>query len=158
TVAGSFLGTDASGTLALANGAAGLASNGFGNLVGGATPAARNLISGNTGDGVSFTGGNSHLVQGNLIGTKADGASALGNGGSGISFNGGGTLFNTVGGTGSGEANTIAFSGGDGVHVDATAGISHNIRGNSIHDNGTTAAHLGIDLGADGVTPNDAQD
>jgi CSLREA domain-containing protein len=157
-VAGSFLGTDASGTLALANGAAGLVSNGFSNLVGGTSTAARNLISGNTGDGISFTGGNSHLVQGNLIGPKADGTSALGNGANGVSFTGGGTLFNTVGGTNSGEANTIAFNGGDGVHVDSTASIGHNIRGNSIHDNGTTTENLGIDLGADGVTPNDAQD
>jgi CSLREA domain-containing protein len=157
TAAGNFVGTDASGTLALANGGTGFSSNGFSNTVGGATPAARNLVSGNTGDGLSFAGGNSLLIQGNLIGTKADGATALGNGANGVSFTSG-AVFNVVGGANSGEGNTIAFNGGDGVHVDQTAGTSNSVRGNSIHDNGTTANHLGIDLGGDGVTTNDSQD
>jgi hypothetical protein len=52
----------------------------------------------------------------------------------------------------------IAFNGGDGVQVATTAGVANTIRGNSIFSNGTTASHLGIDLGPDGVTPNDAKD
>ncbi|HMC69127.1 MAG TPA: CSLREA domain-containing protein, partial [Mycobacteriales bacterium] len=158
TLAGNFIGTDASGTLALANGGSGVfSSSEFSNLFGGATSDARNLLSGNMGDGVSFAGGNSNTVQGNLIGTKADGVTALGNGANGVSFSAG-SLFNTVGGTNAGEANTVAFNGGDGVQVGATAGVGHTVRANSIFSNGSTAAHLGIDLGADGVTPNDAQD
>ncbi len=156
-VSGNFTGTDTSGTIALANGAAGVITNGFSNQIGGTTPAERNLISGNTGDGVSFTSGNSYLVQGNLVGTKANGTSALGNGANGITFSGS-ALFNTVGGMNTGEANTIAFNGGDGVYLDATASFSNSVRGNSIYSNGTTSAHLGIDLGADGVTSNDPQD
>jgi hypothetical protein len=34
-------------------------------------------------------------------------------------------------------------------------GTGNSIRGNSIYSNGSTNAHLGIDLGIDGVTPND---
>jgi CSLREA domain-containing protein len=156
TVAGCFVGTDVSGTLALANGASGVSAS-FGNLVGGPTADARNIISGNTGDGVNVTGGNSNTVQGNLVGTKSDGTSALGNGANGVAFKSG-SVFNSVGGANAGEGNTVAFNGADGVHVDSTAGIGHTVRGNSVHDNGTTANDLGIDLGADGVTANDAQD
>jgi CSLREA domain-containing protein len=158
SVSGNFIGTDTSGTIALANVVAGVTTNGFSNQIGGTTPAARNLISGNTGDGISFASGNSYLVQGNLVGTKSDGTTALGNGANGITFSGGGAVFNTVGGVNTGEANTIAFNGGDGVYLDATAGGSNNVRGNSVYSNGTTSAHLGIDLGADGVTSNDLQD
>ena len=71
---------------------------------------------------------------------------------------GGGAVFNTIGGTQSADRNVIAFNGGDGVQVSSTAGIANTIRGNSIFSNGTTASHLGIDLGGDGVTPNDPQD
>src|SRR6185436_3998390 len=120
-------------------------------------PALVNLMSGNKGDGILIASGNSNVVQGNLIGTKANGVSALGNVGNGINLTGGGTVFNTTGGVGAGEANTIAFNGGDGVQV-SSAGPSNSIRGNSIFSNGTTNLHLGIDLGVDGVTPNDNQD
>jgi CSLREA domain-containing protein len=158
TVAGNFIGTNAAGTSARANGGSGVFSNDqFGNLVGGSTADARNLISGNTGDGVTFAGGNSNSVQGNFIGTKADGTSALGNGANGVAFSAG-SVFNSVGGTNAGEGNTIAFNVGDGVHIDSTVGVGHGVRANSIHDNGTTANDLGIDLGTDGVTPNDDQD
>jgi hypothetical protein len=51
------------------------------------------------------------------------------------------------------RANDIAFNGAGGIEV---VGVEANarIRGNSIHDN----AGLGIDLGADGTTPNDLDD
>src|SRR5204863_641572 len=68
------------------------------------------------------------------------------------------SVFNTVGGTQSTDRNVIAFNGVDGVQLTSTAGVSNGIRGNSIFSNGTTASHLGIDLGADGVTANDAKD
>jgi CSLREA domain-containing protein len=159
TVQGNYIGTDATGSVDLGNAGGGVVSvSGFSHVIGGAGVGAGNLISGNDGDGVFFISGNSILVQGNLIGTKADGVTALGNGGNGVTFSGGGSLFNTVGGISAGEANTIAFNGGDGIHIDATAGIAHTLRGNSVYSNGTTTAHLGIDLDADGVTPNDPKD
>ena len=48
-----------------------------------------------------------------------------------------------------GSRNTIAFNRTDGVYVES--GTSNGIRGNSIFSN----TGLGIDLGPDGVTPND---
>ena len=64
----------------------------------------------------------------------------------------GGSANNTIGGTNPGSGNTIAFSAGIGVDVDATAGTGNTIRLNAIFSN--TA--LGIDLGGDGVTLNDS--
>ena len=149
---GNFIGTDVSGTLDLGNGSGILASS-FG-AIGGSLPAAVNLISGNEGNGIEIFN-TSNLVLGNSVGTKANETSALGNSGNGILFSTGGSGFNTVGGTAPEDGNTIAFNGGDGVQVDGTAGNGNAIRGNSISSNGTTATHLGIDLGADGVTAND---
>jgi len=57
-----------------------------------------------------------------------------------------------IGGSVAPAANLIAFNGGNGVLVDT--GTGNPILGNSIHSN----ADLGIDLGDDGVTPNDGTD
>ena len=88
--------------------------------------------------------------QGNLIGTDITGSHPLGNG-NGIQIDGGSSN-NTIGGTAAGAGNTIAFSTGIGVDVDATAGTGNEIRLNSIFSN----TGLGIDLGGDGVTLNNS--
>ena len=74
----------------------------------------------------------------------------IGNG-NGIQIDGG-SFDNTIGGTAVGAGNTIAFSTGIGVDVDATAGTGNAIRLNSIFSN----TGLGIDLGGDGVTQNNS--
>ena len=51
--------------------------NFIGNTIGGATPAARNLIAGNGEQGVEISASAANTVQGNLIGTK--GTTDLGN-------------------------------------------------------------------------------
>jgi CSLREA domain-containing protein len=157
TITGNFLGTDVSGTIDLGNTGSGISAPANGNIIGGNTPAAANLISGNDAGGITLPNSNSNTIQGNLIGTQANGTAALGNAVDGISLNGGGTVFNTIGGAAAGEGNTIAFNGNDGVQL-AVAGPGNSIRGNSILANGTTNLHLGIDLAADGVTPNDNMD
>ena len=77
------------------------------------------------------------------------GESEIGNVGSGIEV-GSAVSGTDIGGTTAGVANFIAFNGGDGISVD---GSSSGVRivGNSIDEN----VGLGIDLGNDGVTPND---
>jgi hypothetical protein len=65
---------------------------------------------------------------------------------------------NVIGGTGPGQANVIAFNNGNGVTLSAFFQGNANV-GNATRTNlifGNTA--LGIDLGNDGVTPNDAGD
>ncbi len=153
TVRNNYIGTDKTGTLDRGNFDDGidLDTNADNNQIIG------NLISGNNSDGIdigdSATDSGSNVIQGNLIGTQANGTSALANTGHGILVGNGATANNTtIGGNNVGEGNTIAFNGGDGVYVVASTGVS--IRGNSIHSN----TGLGIDLGTNGVTANDLAD
>jgi hypothetical protein len=152
TVTGNFIGLKANGAESLANtgDGVGVRAGVTVSTVGGATAAARNVISGNGSDGVELASGG-HTVQGNYIGTQADGAAALGNAAHGVHVSAANTTAVLVGGTTAGTGNAIAFNGGDGVFV--PTGFA-TVRRNSIHSN----AGLGIDLGADGVTPNDAGD
>lgn len=143
-IEGNFIGTDPAGALDRGNGGAGVTVDGLNGIVGGAEPEARNLISGNFNQGVRLFDSGAK-VQGNLIGTKKDGATGLGNSG-GLLVPGSG---NTIGGAAPGEANTIAFNGVDGILVQST-GLNNRILGNSIFSNGG----LGVDL--DGGTENSA--
>jgi hypothetical protein len=156
-VQGNFIGTDVTGTVALNLGSlSGIdVDHATGVVINGG-----NVISGN-GDGidihssgVSGASSSNTTVQGNFIGTAADGVTPLGNTGMGVD------IFvspnNTVGGVNTGEGNVIAFNGDRGVFVGGNAGNA--VLGNSIFGNGG----LGIDLqGGDGedgttrVTPND---
>jgi hypothetical protein len=155
TIQGNLIGTDATGTTALPNRTGILDEQDLSTVIGGGSPGARNLVSGNT-EGVSITFGTKRTsVSGNFIGTDITGTTPLGNGQSGIAIR----LFstgNTIGGE-AGLSNVIACNGGAGVVIgrdlsDTSAG--NRISGNSIHDNGG----LGIDLGSDGVTANDPGD
>ncbi|MFL6335798.1 MAG: carboxypeptidase regulatory-like domain-containing protein [Pyrinomonadaceae bacterium] len=157
-IQGNRIGTDVNGVVALGNGNSGVfVSGASGNTVGGAVAGARNVISGNLNNGVliSGVGATTNVVQGNFIGTQADGTSALPNLLDGVSLSNVASD-NLIGGTAAGAGNRIAFNGGDGVSV--ISGTGNRVLSNSIHTNGTTAQHLGIDLGADGSTPNDAGD
>jgi hypothetical protein len=164
-VQGNLIGTNAAGTAALANGASGILINSGQNwLVGGTTPGARNVISGNKSNGIRIASVNNlgntsgNVIQGNFIGTDLNGTSPIGNGtnpnttsNQGIRLNTN-AHDNTIGGTAPGAGNIIAFSTGAGVQLES--GVNNIISGNSIHSNGG----MGIDLGADGSTPNDASD
>jgi hypothetical protein len=149
-VQGNFIGTDVTGSVAVGNVSDGVLIN-FGsanNTIGGTTAAARNLISGNGGNGVR-SDYHPNTVQGNFIGTQANGVSPLGNGLNGVLVNS--TVDNAIGGSAGGAANTIAFNGGAGVLV---RGTSSPVSSNAFFAN----ASLGIDLDGDGVTPNDPCD
>lgn len=158
SIEGSFIGTDPSGTVGRGNAGAGVTIDGLNGTVGGATPGKRNLISGNSNQGVRLFDSGAR-VQGNLIGTKKDGTTALDSGF--FTGNVGGLLVpgsnNNIGGSAPGEANTIAFNTGPGIVVQST-GLGNRILGNSIFSN----RDLGIDLeglgATPGVTPNDPKD
>jgi hypothetical protein len=117
------------------------------NTIGGSTPGEGNVISGNGGSGVKIygSGTNGNVVKGNFIGTDASGTAAMGNGGSGVMIENG-PQNNTIGGTGSGEGNTIAFNGWYGVGVYDSNSTGNTIRGNSIHSNG----YIGINTSEGG--------
>ena len=186
-VQGNFIGTDVTGTAALGNSGFGVMFNqGSGNTIGGTAAGAGNVISGNVSGGLDITGApaSGNLVQGNLIGTDVTGTAALGNGGEGIEID---VPSNTIGGTAAGAGNVISANTGNGVLIfnatatgnlvqgnaigtdvtgtgplgNALAGVAvvGNATGNAILTNTIFGnARLGIDLGADGVTPNDPGD
>ncbi len=98
-MAGNLIGTDITGTVAIANGSDGVEidTRASGNTIGGTTGAARNVISGNDNIGVSTDpGATGNVVEGSYIGTDVTGTLALGNGGGGVGVSG---SDNTIGGT-----------------------------------------------------------
>jgi hypothetical protein len=104
SVEGNFIGTDPTGTQGQPIGQAGVqvadASN---TTIGGTSPGARNLISGDSNGGVEIDNASSNKVLGNLIGTDKSGISDLGASFAGVTIVGSN---NVVGGTTAAAANT----------------------------------------------------
>jgi len=144
-VQGNLIGTNASGAGAVPNGEDGVHFEGHpvNNLVGGTTPAARNVITGNTGDGVGLDLDGqldqAAVIAGNYIGVDADGIGALGNS-NGIHIDGGPKM--VIGGTARGAGNVIAGNFGAGIVIEDTAHSPGQARGTVIQANfiGTNAA------------------
>jgi CSLREA domain-containing protein/uncharacterized repeat protein (TIGR01451 family) len=163
-VRGNLIGTSIDGLSARPNGLQGILlttpSEITNVIIGGDQPDHRNVVSGNAQDGIRFdctaTSGNCFdgtRILGNFIGPAADG-SPLGNLGNGVNLAAmdGGRVY--VGGTNVGEGNRIAFNGGNGI-LATFGGIGRaSFLSNDIYLNG----QLGIDLGGDGRTANDAGD
>ncbi|HEY1435647.1 MAG TPA: hypothetical protein VGG65_09745, partial [Thermoanaerobaculia bacterium] len=109
-VEGCYVGTDLTGTVIAANGTGievQAAANG--NTIGGSLAGQSNLISGNS-TGIALINNADNIVQGNRIGTTADGTGALGNQAGILATL---TTNLVVGGSGPGEGNVIAGSSGD---------------------------------------------
>ena len=175
TIEGNLIGTDAQGINAVPNGctscSAGggisIANSGLTSVqIGDTDPLARNIISGNTLDGISFlqNPGTAVTIVNNNIGVNSAGA-PLANTGAGISFFSSGGA--TIGGSSAAEENLIQNNGRAGILLLARtpgpfgqtpfpSGV--DVQRNKIKNNGG----LGIDLSAtstdDGVTDNDCQD
>ena len=146
-VQGNYIGTDVTGTAALANHYYGVyISDAPSNTIGGAVAGARNVISGNDGDGVyiSESSATGNLVQGNYIGTDVTGTAALGNTSDGV------VIYdapdNTIGGTGAGARNVISGNDNTGVYISQNGATGNVVEGNYI---GTDAAGI-ADLGNSG--------
>ena len=160
-VAGNYIGTDVTGTVALGNGGRGVTIEGGArqNRIGTTgdgtgDEAERNLICANGAPGILIEDSETdhNVVAGNFIGTDVTGTTALGNGEHGV-FVSDGAHSNQIGGATT-LGNTIAFNPGAGVAVVDDSSIGNRIQANAIHSNGG----LGIDLGGDGVTANDPGD
>jgi len=139
-VEGCFLGTDPTGLIAKGNTQgvnADFGSSASATRVGGTTPAARNVISGNS-IGVLIQSGANSLVQGNFIGTDATGINALSNG-AGVDVR---SSDNLIGGTTVAARNVI---GANGTGISVSASTGNAIQGNFIGTDvtGTTALGLG---------------
>ncbi|HEX5849244.1 MAG TPA: CSLREA domain-containing protein [Rubrobacter sp.] len=159
---GNFIGTDPTGKLRRDNDIGVHIDGGSRNAVGGTTPAARNLISGN-GEGIELSSGaQDNRLLGNLIGTTAGGAAPLGNDFWGVAMFNSSTSNNRIGDGTAVGSNIIAFNERDGIELDfPDSDTGNQISRNSIFSNGG----LGIDLigptetdDTNISTPNDAGD
>ena len=136
-VLGNFIGTDVTGTVAIANGGTGVSIFGGGtaNTIGGLTATAGtgagNVISGNTSDGIEIAGAPSsdNVVAGNLIGTDETGENALSNRTSGVEVAGVGT---TIGGTASGSLNVISSNRDSNILLDGSGATNVLVVGNNV--------------------------
>ena len=148
-VEGNFIGTDATGVadLSTENKNAGVRVGAFGqttplytgNVIGGTTAAAKNVLTGNAYgvqlDEQSF----STQILGNLIGLDKSGNTAYGNTQAGISDFGGTNTF--IGDSTANGRNIISGSGGPGIAQGG--GVTPQIRGNYIGTNAAGTAALG---------------
>jgi len=157
---GNFIGTDVQGRTGLGNRCSGISLSGVqggpgssNNVVGGNTPQARNLISGNGCVGVEIGPTGNNRVQGNYIGTDITGTTALPNNTDGVYiFNV--SQDNLIGGTAEGQANLIAFNGQNGVTVHGGFGnaVYNTITRNRIHSNAGKGIAL-VEGGNEGLAP-----
>ncbi len=157
-IEGNFIGTDPTGTVDRGNNFDGVAIFGVAseNVVGGTTPATRNVISGNDDTGVFVNGASGNRIEGNYVGTDRTGTKNLGNLDGGVVVSG---QNNTVGDGTAAGSNTVASNAGDGIEVAGSTSFNNRISRNSIFSNGG----LGIDLAggtenASGATANDPGD
>jgi titin len=141
-VVNDFIGTNAAGTAALANGLSGaFVEDSDGVQIKG------NVLSGNGRDGVESQGlNNQALIVGNKIGTNAAGTAALGNAANGIELSQGDVI--VIGGTAAGDGNVISGNGHDGILAGLDT-IFSSIEGNFIGTDVTGLHALGN--GGDGV-------
>ena len=126
-VEGNFIGTDYEGLTGHGN-LHGIQVGSSGSVtIGGSTPAARNIISGNTQSGVFLFGSNS-VVQGNYIGLGVDGAKAVAND-VGVLIWGDSVL---IGGTSEAQGNVISGNGTDGIMFNPQQVCRGWVQGNRI--------------------------
>ncbi|HZI60435.1 MAG TPA: Calx-beta domain-containing protein [Pyrinomonadaceae bacterium] len=138
-VQGNYIGTNPSGTAGIGFAQNGIEISGAGtanNLIGGTSPGAGNVISGNSRGIVIVATGTT--IQGNLIGTDATGTSKINGSVIGIQ-----TLNSTntvVGGLTAGARNIISGHGGNGVFL---SGVGSRLQGNFIGTDITGTLALG---------------
>ncbi len=142
-----YIGTDATGSVALGNGQSGvLVTQAPGVTIGGTIPGLGNLISANGQDGVHITGAGSagSIVAGNFIGTDATGRLPRGNENDGVFLDAAALVL--VGGTAPGSPNLISASGSSGVEL-GTSSAFNQLAGNRIGTDVTGSAALANVIG-----------
>ena len=137
-IVGNYIGTDGAGTGAVPNGS-GITIDDSHASIGGGFPAARNVISGNSGDGILLSNGVASVISGNYIGVDATGTADLGNVSAGIRLNGNSRL-NVIGIAGS--PNVISGNNAHGVVI-SDAASENEVRGNLIGTNAAGTAAIG---------------
>ncbi|MBI2834372.1 MAG: hypothetical protein HYX76_08100 [Acidobacteria bacterium] len=152
-VEGNYIGTDVTGALDQGNGSNGIhIIDAAANVIGGTAPSARNVISGNNGEGVRIDGANAtgNVIEGNYIGTSASGTGALGNSLSGVyirrapdNFVTGNVISGNLGFAGIAICGNAVFCGGGDVGTPGNNAPLNKIRGNLVGTNAAGSAGLG---------------
>lgn len=145
-VQGNFIGTDALSDGSIGNKNFGITVDGDHNTIGGTSPAARNVISGNGFDGVLISGC-CNVVQGNFIGTNVSGTARIGNTVDGLRIDGTGAHDNLIGGTPPIPVNQLAAE----THAAAVLPTPGNPAGNVISGNGFLSTGFSLDYRGHGV-------
>ncbi len=129
-VEGNYIGTDPTGTSAIAN-RRGIVVETSGNTIGGEADGAGNLVSGNRQIGVMVRGSRAvtNVVAGNAIGTDAAQTAALPNNMGVVVL---GAADNTIGGAADGAGNVIAGNTKQGVKIVGFVSTGNLVQGNSI--------------------------
>jgi hypothetical protein len=132
-VQGNYIGLNATGTGAVPNGGAGMGifNGAQSNIVGGTLPSLRNVISGNTLQGVAIGSASGNMIQGNYIGVDPSGNTAIPNAWAGVDMFGG-AQGNLIGGVTAGSRNVISGNASQGVVIGQTGTESNIVQGNYI--------------------------
>ncbi len=148
-VTGCYIGTNSGGTAAQTNSAFGVYIYGASsNTIGGTTPSAANLVSGNGFAGINVVGAD-NLVEGNICGLDVSGNNPVANR-EGISLQNGATG-NTIGGTAAGAGNVCSGNYRDGVYISDASTTGNLVEGNIIGMNSSATSTNNVGNGIDGV-------
>ena len=142
-IQGNYIGTDAAGNKAIANGASGIGINGaYHNQIGGSAWGAGNVISGNKQDGlvINGSGATDTVVEGNIIGLNARGDTRLGNGWYGIETSQARTR---IGGTGPTDRNIVSGNNYSGIVLWLNSGSNNKVIGNLVGTDITGTRDIG---------------
>lgn len=174
TIAGNYIGTDSTGTVAAPNGTDGIGIlNSPNNIIGGTTAADRNVVSGNTGNGIGITGSaaTGNTIIGNIVGANVAGTASVSNNGDGILINQspnntvGGVTGTSPGGACTGACNLVSGNRVNGIGIWMPTGTGNTVLGNIVGLTLSGTASLGNgDIGVEinetsgntvgGLTPN----
>jgi hypothetical protein len=122
-IEGCFIGTDPTGQSPGPGNGSGITVGSANNVIGGLTPASRNLISGNVNAGIEFGSGagfDNNMIQGNVIGLNALAQATVGNGGDGVAILESRHSNNLIGGTSPSARNIISGNGLNGIELGGT--------------------------------------
>ncbi len=144
---GNFIGTNTAGNTALGNVNRGVLIVGASNVAVGSTGNdTRNVISGNSGTGISITGGGSATIRKNLIGTNSTGTADLGNSQEGVRI--ADSSGSVIGGNTAASRNVISGNNSSGISILQSSSTT-SASGNSVVGN-----FIGVDIGGNIALPN----
>jgi len=146
-IEGNYIGLNAAGTGAVANGYSGIGiwDGPAGTVIGGTNSGARNVISGNSADGinVSYANVSGVVIQGNYLGTDFTGSNAVPNANAGVNILAGAHGV-VVGGTNAAARNIVSGNAYAGVIFQGIGTTNNVIQGN----------YAGTDLTGSNAVPN----